>query len=130
MLIFIGHPQADARDVSGCLHGESSLYVHILVIDRRHRRHRAGLECAQIVEAGPAFEFRQDLRRLFERSQIRIIVEHPRVDHLACEEHRLPWCEIKLGELGAYPLRSPVGCLLFQITRFMEQRIDRIRLEI
>src|SRR5439155_503281 len=83
-----------------------------------------------IVAAGPAFEFRQDLCRLFERSQIRIIVEHPRVDHLACEEHRLPWCEIKLGELGAYPLRSPVGCLLFQITRFMEQRIDRIRLEI
>src|SRR2546426_7928493 len=130
VLIFIGHPQPDTRDVPGCLFGKSSLYVHILVIDRRHRRYRARLEFAHVVETRPAFEFCQALRRLYERSQIRIIVEHPRVDHFACEENRLSRYAIKLGEFRAYPLRSPLGCLLLQITRFVEQGIDWICLEI
>src|SRR2546422_462810 len=58
-----------------------------------------------------------------------MIVEHPRVDHFACEENRLSRYEIKLGEFGAYPLRSPAGCLFLQITRFMEQGVDRVCLE-
>ena len=53
MLELVGQPGAHGGDQVRCLHGERSLYVHVVGVDGRRRRDLATTQALGVVKAGP-----------------------------------------------------------------------------
>src|SRR5262249_23046202 len=88
VLVLVRHPGAQAPNRGCGLLRELARDVHVLRVDRSCDRNLVLREPVDVVERRPLV-LGEDLRRLGERLERAVLLEHPRIDVLAREEGRV-----------------------------------------
>src|SRR4051794_16682367 len=113
-------PGAQAADVRGGLLGEDALDVRVLGVDGRGGRDVVAGELLGVVEPGP-LALGEEVRRLAQRPQRAVVLEHPREDVLAEEQRPVLAPGVRHRALGRPARRDAVGP-----ARLVDERVERV----
>ncbi len=130
MVVLIGDPDVGAADGFCCLLRVTAVHVHVILVNRCGDWNLVGSKPFRLVEKRPVRIAREDLGGIAQRAQGRILLEHPRIDHLSREEHGgVAFQCVLVAELGKLPqctLCGPVGLGPLGVDRLMHDRVERV----